>query len=162
MSSEPTVKRLHMVILMEPNLQAAIDFYSDLGIKLIFHIKERWAEMRLGDVKIGLCPTQQVIDNVRTGIVLEVADLKRVYQELKDKVSFLSEPKEAIHGIMVSFKDPGGNLLDLYQPTPEKVADLVKKSASSTESEDGQSGPQSSCGSADSCCKMRVEDIACC
>jgi catechol 2,3-dioxygenase-like lactoylglutathione lyase family enzyme len=144
-----------MVILMQPNLQAAIDFYSDLGIKLIFHIKERWAEMRLGDVKIGLCPTQQVIDNVRTGIVLEVADLKKVYQELKDRVSFLSEPKEAVHGIMVSFKDPGGNLLDLYQPTPEKVSDLVKKTAESSKSDDG-------CGSTGSCCKMQTNDIACC
>lgn len=160
MSSGP-IKSLHMVILMQPNLQAAIDFYSDLGIKLIFHIKERWAEMRLGDVKIGLCPTQQVIDNVRTGIVLEVADLKKVYQELKDRVSFLSEPKEAVHGIMVSFKDPGGNLLDLYQPTPEKVSDLVKKTAESSKSDD-ESGSKSACASTGSCCKMRTNDIACC
>lgn len=160
MSSGP-IKSLHMVILMQPNLQAAIDFYSDLGIKLIFHIKERWAEMRLGDVKIGLCPTQHAIDNVRTGIVLEVTDLKKVYQELKDRVSFLSEPKEAVHGIMVSFKDPGGNLLDLYQPTPEKVSDLVKKTAESTNADD-ETGSKSACASADSCCKMRTNDIACC
>lgn len=160
MSSGP-IKSLHMVILMQPNLQAAIDFYTGLGIKLIFHIKERWAEMRLGDVKIGLCPTQQIVDNVRTGIVLEVTDLKKVYEELKDKVSFLSEPKEAVHGLMVSFKDPGGNLLDLYQPTPEKVADLVKKASQETPSSDGCDS-QSACGSAGSCCKMRVDDIACC
>lgn len=160
MSSGP-IKSLHMVILMQPNLQAAIDFYTQLGIKLIFHIKERWAEMKLGDVKIGLCPTQKVVDGVRTGIVLEVADLKGVYEELKDSVSFFSEPKEAVHGLMVSFKDPGGNILDLYQPTPEKVADLVKKAAESQDSDNSEGG-QSACSSVDRCCKANKDDVACC
>jgi len=28
---------------------------------------------------------------------------------------------------MCSFKDPGGNIFDLYQPTPEKVQEMVEK-----------------------------------
>lgn len=152
------IQALHMVILMQHDLQAAIDFYTKLGLKLVFHIKDRWAEMKLGDVKIGLCPTSQSMDGYRTGIVLQVDDLKSFYHEYKDTISFLAEPKEAVHGIMVTFKDPGGNLLDLYEPTPGKVADVIKQAAQ--EDSSGQGKDSSSCKSK-TCCKANKQDVAC-
>ena len=124
------VQKVNMLILMQPDIPKAIEFYQNLGLKLVFHIKDKWAEMQLGDIKIGLCPTDEKPDMLyRTGIVLQTADMQAAYTQLKDTVTFLSEPKEAIHGGMVSFQDPGNNVLDLYQPTPEKVIDLVKKTA---------------------------------
>lgn len=160
MSSGP-IEKVHMVILMQPDLAVAIDFYKQLGVKLIFHIKGKWAEMKLGEVKIGLCPTEQVMDGHRTGIVLQVADVQVVYDEHKDKISFLTEPKEAVHGIMVSFKDPGGNILDLYQPTPEKVVELVKKTAERDDTEtDIQTQKADCCGQAEGCCKAEQNGIA--
>lgn len=125
------IKKLNMIILMQPNVEAAIAFYQQLGLELAFHLKDKWAEMRLGDVKIGLCPTSEVISEAelgrRTGVVLEVEDARLAYDLFKSSVTFLAEPKEAVHGIMVSFRDPGGNVLDLYQPTPEKVIALARK-----------------------------------
>lgn len=125
------VTKVHMLILMEPDIAAAVSFYQGLGLKLVFHLKDKWAEMQLGELKLGLCPTQEPsADYVRqTGIVLQVAHLYKVYEEHRDTIHFLGEPKEAVHGIMVSFKDPGNNILDLYQPTPEKVAAIVKEAA---------------------------------
>lgn len=119
------VKKLAMVIVMVPNVEQAVAFYALFGLRLRFHLKNAWAEFSLGDVKLGLCPTSSPVLNTRTGIVLEVEDLNKVYQELKDTVIFLSEPKKALHGIMVSFQDTGGNILDLYQPTPEKIGQLL-------------------------------------
>jgi hypothetical protein len=81
----------------------------------------------LGEVKIGLSPTTQELPERRPGIVLYVEDLMAFYQQYKDTITFLSEPVEKVHGIMASIKDPGNNILDLYQPTPEKVEDLIKK-----------------------------------
>lgn len=142
------VQKVNMLILMQPDIAKAIDFYQQLGLKLVFHIKDKWAEMQLGDIKIGLCPTAEVPDYLcRTGIVLQIADMQAAYAGLKDTITFLSEPKEAIHGIMVSFQDPGNNVLDLYQPTPEKVVELVKKTA--------EQGEGAGCADAsrDGCCK---------
>ncbi len=136
-----------MLILMEHDLPKAIEFYQKLGLKLIFHLKDKWAEMRLGDVKIGLCPTSKPQEG-HTGIVFEVDDMHAAFDALKkDGVEFLNEPVEATHGIMVSLKDPHGNIIDLYQPTPEKVAKLMKETAKADRKEDG------CCGAQDVCCK---------
>lgn len=121
--------KLGMVIVMQPDLAKAVEFYQKLGLKLNFHLPNRWAEFDLGCVKIGLCPTQQEQDNVRTGIVFEVMqDLLALHATLKEQgVNFVNEPVIAPHGVMVGVKDPGGNVFDLYQPTPEKMKEFVEK-----------------------------------
>lgn len=139
------VKKVGMIILMQKDLAAAVEFYKNLGFHLKFHLKDKWAEFELGEVKLGLCPTDEEPGLIRTGIVLEVEDTKKMYDERKDSIHFFSEPNVAVHGIMVSFKDPSGNVLDLYQPTPEKVAALMKQTAE-------QKGDDACCGAEESCC----------
>lgn len=119
--------KVGMLILMENDLEKAIEFYQKLGFPLVFHLKEKWAEMSIGDVKLGLAPTEQQLPDRHTGIILEIADVKKAYTELAEKgVTFIREPFEAVHGIMTSVKDPGGNIMDLYQPTPEKVNEVIE------------------------------------
>ena len=138
-----------MLIVMETDIAKAVEFYQKLGLKLVFHLKDKWAEMRLGDIKFGLCPASTTQEG-HTCIVLEVEDMDGTFKALQEKgIEFLNEPIEATHGIMVSFKDPSGNILDLYQPTPEKVADLVKQTAQKGESD-------KCCGSKQDCCKTGV------
>ncbi len=139
-----TVKKVGMLILLEPDLIKAIEFYKQLGFNLKFHLKDSWAELQLGEVKFGLAPTTQELPPRRTGIVLEVDNLIAAYDALKDQVEFLDKPLEKVHGIMISFKDPGGNILDMYQPTPEKVRDFVEKSAKEGGCCKGE-GPESGC-----------------
>lgn len=123
--------KVGMVILMQHDLGKAVEFYRDvLKLPLKFHLENKWAEFDLGCVKFGLCPITEVQDNIRTGIVLEVReDLLKLYESLKGTVTFLNEPVVAVHGIMIGFKDVGGNVLDLYQPTLDKVKDLVQETA---------------------------------
>ncbi len=119
-------KSVHMIILMQPDLIAAVEFYKRLGLKLKFHLRDSWAEFILSSVKIGLCPTSAEPIERHTGIVLKVEDVQKTYQGLKDEITFIAAPLEKVHGIMASIKDPGGNIIDLYQPTPEKVTELVR------------------------------------
>lgn len=120
------IKKVEMIILMQRDLDAAVSFYLRFGLSLKFRMKEKWAEFDIQGVKLGLCPTPHDMQGRRSGIVLEVDDVRSIYEELKSEVTFIGEPVEALHGIMVSFQDPGGNILDLYQPTPEKVIELAK------------------------------------
>jgi predicted enzyme related to lactoylglutathione lyase len=121
------VKKLAMMIVMENDLQVAVEFYQKLGLELVFHVPHRWAEFKINDLQIGLCPTDEKVQLNRTGIVFEVEDLNTFYQERKDTITFLDKPSEAAHGIMASIQDPSGNILDLYQPTPEKIKELAEK-----------------------------------
>lgn len=120
------IKKVEMIILMQHDLDAAVSFYLRFGLSLKFRMKEKWAEFEIQGVKLGLCPTSQDMQGRRSGIVFEVDDVRALYAALKDEVTFIGEPVEALHGVMVSVQDPGGNILDLYQPTPEKVKQLVE------------------------------------
>ena len=122
--------KLGMVILMQPDLSKAVEFYKKLGMKQKFHLENKWAEFDLGCIKFGLCPTEQAQDNIRTGIVFEIFDnLLDLHKKLQaEGVIFVNEPVVAPHGVMVGVKDPGGNVFDLYQPTPEKFKEFVEKS----------------------------------
>jgi len=120
--------KVGMLILVVPDIEAAVDFYTRLGLPKRFHLKSNWAEFALGDIKLGICPTSQQLPDRHTGIVLEVADMEALRKELEERgIPLLEEPKVAPHGIMASFKDTGNNIIELYQPTPEKVRDLVQK-----------------------------------
>ena len=144
-----------MLIVMQPDLKAAVKFYEEtLGITKKFHLEGKWAEFDLNGTSLGLCPINaKDLPDRRTGFVLEVEDLGALYKELTgDKVQFVQEPVEALHGIMASFRDPGGNVIDLYQPTPEKVKEYAAKAdaAKKFEDKDGDDHSDSGCGS--SCC----------
>lgn len=142
------VTRLNMIILMQPDLPAAVDFYEKLGLKKIFHIKGQWAEFEVGSTKVGLCPTDSEQRPVRTGIVFEVADLKALHQTLKAEGRQLTDVVERPHGFIMSIQDPGGNLIDFYQPTPEKLKEFVDRVV--TKEDD-----------ADDCCKPQKVDTCC-
>ena len=127
MEKNQGISRVAMFILMQNDLEKAVEFYKSLGLNVLFHLKDRWAELEIGDVKLGLCPTTQELPDRHTGIVLQVGNLKAFTEKHKDALELMNEPVEKVHGIMVSFKDPGGSILDLYQPTPEKVQEVMKK-----------------------------------
>ena len=125
---EPIIKKISMIITLQPDIEKAVEWYKNLGLRLIFHIKGKWAEFDVNGVKIGLCPTGSTeLPDRHSGVVFEVADLDAVFNQLKDTVTFMNDPVQALHGIMVSIKDPGNSIIDLYQPTPEKIKEYMDK-----------------------------------
>jgi predicted enzyme related to lactoylglutathione lyase len=141
-----TINRLSMVILMQQDIEAAVVFYEALGCTLRFKLPGQWAELGLGEITLGLCPADQPSEPRRTGLVFSVTDIQTFYTAHKNTLPFLSEPIIKVHGGMVSVQDPYGNIIDLYQATPEKVKELLKNEAGN-----------------DACCKKN-EDTgeACC
>jgi predicted enzyme related to lactoylglutathione lyase len=127
-----SVPRISLIILMQNDLEASVAFYEKLGYKLNFHIKDQWAEFEAQGIKLGLAYTQTELPERRTGIVLEVDDIKSFCNELSEKAIECSDYVESIHGIMSSIKDPGNNILELYQPTPERVKEAVEKTKKAT------------------------------
>ena len=132
--------KFNMIILMQKDLTEAVGFYKDFGLHLNFHVSHKWAEFDVDGVKLGLAETAEELPERRTGIVFEVPDVKAYYEAHKDSIPFIGEPVEAIHGVIISFKDPGNNILDLYEPTPEKVKAAVQKAA-----EDAKHAEETSC-----------------
>lgn len=149
--------KLHMVILMQPDLPAAVAFYKKLGLHQVFYVTSKWAEFQLGETKIGLCPLnigENAPAATRTGLVFEVSDLARFMAEIKGSCEFLGEPIEKPHGIMASIKDPGGNIIDIYQPTPEKLKEYLANQAKE-EAGDGCCKPQKGA------CADKNDDLSC-
>ncbi|KKP35866.1 MAG: hypothetical protein UR26_C0002G0168 [candidate division TM6 bacterium GW2011_GWF2_32_72] len=134
-----SIKNVGMIILMESDFNAAVDFYKKLGLKQRFELKDKWSEFDINGVKLGICPTENKVDfYIQTGIVLEVDDMMALHKRLTaEGIKFINEPKESPHGIMGSIVDPGNNVIDLYQPTPEKVEELIKKAKQQAEQEGG-------------------------
>lgn len=129
---------------MENDVEQAVEFYQKLGLPVKFHLKGKWAELNVNGVSLGLCPTDEELPDRHTGVILQVDDAKKAYEQLTAAgVVFVREPFEAVHGIMCSIKDPGKNIVDLYQPTPERVEEMVRKMKENPEKE------PSSC---DDCC----------
>jgi catechol 2,3-dioxygenase-like lactoylglutathione lyase family enzyme len=122
-----TVKKVAMVIIMTNDLAAATEFYKKLGLRLIFQVKDQWAEFVIDNLKVGICPTQEKIALHRTGIVFEMANLNDFYLTHEDEFNFLDKPVQASHGMMASLQDPSGNIIDLYEPSLEKMKDLAQK-----------------------------------
>lgn len=121
------VRKVGIIIFLQHNLAAAIEFYKTLGLTMTFSLPDKWAEFEVGEIKIGLCPTDHEPFDRHSGVVFEVDDVRALYEAHKDLLSFVREPVEAVHGIMTSVKDPGGNIVDLYQPTPDRVKEMVEK-----------------------------------
>ena len=144
------VTQVYMTVLMQSDMAKAVEFYKKLGLELLFQLEGKWAEFALGQVKIGLSPAPDVQKGTYTGLILQTPDLNKLAEELKgDGVEFIAGPEVATHGIMASFLDPSGNRLDLYQPTHEKVREVLEK--------EGKLGGAKKGGCAD-----KPEDGGCC
>ncbi len=154
---ERAVTGVYMIILMQENLEKAVDFYKKIGLKLVFYIPGKWSEMEIGGVRIGLSPSSVPVARDRhTGVVFQVDDLMVAYQNLKDEgVVFANEPTVATHGIMVSCVDPSGNMFDLYQPTHDKLKKTLEEAGKLCKDSCGKNGQ-------DACCKNIQKSNGCC
>jgi catechol 2,3-dioxygenase-like lactoylglutathione lyase family enzyme len=125
------LQRLAMVILMETDIEKAVAFYEAMGAHRKCLFPKSWAELTLDELTIALCHTESDQGQRRTGLVFAVEDLSGFYEKHKHTAQFLEEPVTKLHGIMVSVQDPGGNIIELYQATPEKVREFMEKNQDS-------------------------------
>lgn len=127
-STHPT---LSMIILMQHDLDAAVAFYEKIGFSCTFHIPQQWAEMTDGRINLGLAHTLEELPLRRTGLVFNIANLQEWCSLVEGQGIHCSDTLEQVHGIMSSITDPGNNILELYQPTPEKLQKALEEEKNS-------------------------------
>lgn len=102
------------------DMDGAVGFYRDvLGLDLRTRAGEDWAEFQAGGTTVALHGTREAHAPPQAGatIVFEVDDLDATIRALRDRgVVFEGTVAEAPTGRFASFRDPDGNLLQIFQP----------------------------------------------
>ena len=151
-----------MVVLMVTDIEKAAAFYESLGAQKRCLFPKSWAELTLDGITIALCHTEQDQGQRRTGLVFAVDDLMGFYAQHKGTLTFLEEPVVKLHGIMTSLQDPSGNIVELYQATPEKVREFMEANPDFAKATSDKPADMTSGGAESGCCKGDVADDKCC
>ncbi|NBP00603.1 MAG: hypothetical protein EBU90_10845 [Proteobacteria bacterium] len=109
---KPSLLKIHTLVLLQKDLAKAVEFYELLGGYCAFYQENVWAEFEIEQVKLALCPTDQILDRY-SGLVFYIADFKTVSESLLKAGYLLSAPTETINGAVVMVTDPGGNKIEL-------------------------------------------------
>lgn len=111
------IKNYDNLFLPVDDPEQAKKFYRDvLGLSVKFD----FTDLGLTAFKVGDQETAIILQDVhkqpsaKPAILFVVDDVRKTYQELKDKgLTFISEPYEIYTGMAVQFEDPFGNRLGL-------------------------------------------------
>lgn len=117
--------------LLVDNYKECFLFYSDvLGFEVSWgNESSNYADFKFNGATLGIFERKQMaeavdveysanIDKVdKTALIFKVKSVDEKYQELKDKVKFISKPTEQKDwGIKVAhFRDPAGSLIEIYE-----------------------------------------------
>lgn len=114
------LKRVHNAFYWAEHLDEAIAFYRDvLGLRLEAKYGEDWAEFDIGGTTVAIHGTRgQAVPGTGATVVFEVDDLDVTMRALSGRgVRFEGEVTEVPDsGRFASFRDPAGNLIQIYQP----------------------------------------------
>ncbi|SEA00075.1 Catechol 2,3-dioxygenase [Thalassobacillus cyri] len=131
------MKLTHVRLLVD-NYEECFLFYRDtLGFEVTWGDEySNYADFKgLGDATLGLFERKQMAEAIggiydrdaesydTTTLVFKVDDVEEAYHHWKEKVSFITTPTEQRDwGIkVVHFRDPAGNLIELYEPIPGSI-----------------------------------------
>lgn len=114
------------VVIWTEDLERLLGFYGDtLGLEPYSRhgdfVSFRWGRMRLG-IGVHECVKGRSGDPYRIMVNLGTNEIHRLTARLKAKgVKFLREPeKEHWGGLVATFHDPDGNIVQLLQQPPER------------------------------------------
>ena len=114
------VQGISVVWLPVTDMSRAVGFYGDtLGLD-VQEQQEEWAQLKAGQVQIGLNAREEETPGGEGGAVIAFrpdGGLDDAVQALEGKgVQFVGGVSEHPWGRIASFKDPDGNDLQLYEP----------------------------------------------
>ncbi|WP_078597660.1 VOC family protein [Evansella clarkii] len=117
--------------LLVDNYKECFYFYRDvLGFEVSWGDEySNYADFKFNGSKLGIFERKQMTEAIgedyspnidqadRTALIFKVPNVDDKYQELKDKVAFITEPTEQKDwGIKVAhFRDPAGSLIEIYE-----------------------------------------------
>jgi catechol 2,3-dioxygenase-like lactoylglutathione lyase family enzyme len=113
--------RIDHVWVWTRDMDAAVAFYGEvLGLGLVRRYGNEWSEFDAGTIRIGLHGAGDGAEVPHAGtIVFRVDDLDRAKLSLRDRGVVLDPHEGEVPGVgrYVSFTDPDGNSLQLFEYT---------------------------------------------
>lgn len=113
-----TVKKLQNVYYVTRDMERAVAFYRDtLGLSLSFQDGSKWTQMKAGDVNFSLAAPEEGADGATGAVVIfEVDDIDASKSALESGGGSVIEARDmGDHGRALTFRDPDGNLVQLFQ-----------------------------------------------
>lgn len=128
------MKLTHVRLLVDNYMECFLFYRDTLGFEVTWGDEHsNYADFKgIGDATLGLFERKQMAEAIgevydrdaerydTTTLVFKVDDVEEAYHHWKEKVSFITTPTEQRDwGIkVVHFRDPAGNLIELYEPIP--------------------------------------------
>jgi predicted enzyme related to lactoylglutathione lyase len=112
------VKKLQNAYYVTQDMDRAVAFYRDvLGLKLSFQDGAKWAQMKAGDVNFSLASPEEAAEGAAGAVVIfEVDDLDASKAALEAGGGTVLDTRDmGSHGRALTFRDPDGNLVQLFQ-----------------------------------------------
>lgn len=118
------IKRVHNAFYWTKEMDESVAFYRDvLGLTMRVRHGEDWSEFDVGGTTVALHGTRgMATPGSGATVVFEVDDLDVTMRALSGRgVAFEGEVREVPEsGRFASFRDPAGNLLQIYEPAGER------------------------------------------
>ena len=103
------------------DLQRSKQFYQDIGFEIKL-IDRDWIEFNFGETSFAILQRPAHKGDVvasKTRIMFETNNIELVYKELKEKkVKMIGEIRTEPYGKLLTFEDPDGHWLEIYQGLP--------------------------------------------
>jgi len=126
---------LNQITIPSTNVPRAIDFYKQLGLRLIVHTHDNYARFELpeGDATFSIHFVAEIGNTQGTAIYFEVANVQEKVNELKAKgIEFETQPTaQSWLWTEARLKDLDGNQLIIYNAgdnrknPPWRINDLI-------------------------------------
>jgi predicted enzyme related to lactoylglutathione lyase len=112
------VRKLQNAYYVTRDMDRAVAFYRDaLGLELSFQDGARWAQLKAGDVNFSLAAPEEAAAGATGAVVIfEVDDLDASAAALEAGGGAVLDQRDmGSHGRALTFRDPDGNLVQLFE-----------------------------------------------
>jgi predicted enzyme related to lactoylglutathione lyase len=112
------VKKLQNAYYITGDMDRAVAFYRDtLGLALTFQDGDKWAQMKAGDVNFSLSSPDEGAEGATGAVVIfEVDDIAASRDRIAAGGAEIVDQRDmGDHGKALTFRDPDGNLVQLFQ-----------------------------------------------
>jgi predicted enzyme related to lactoylglutathione lyase len=113
-----SIKKLQNAYYVVGDMDRAVAFYRDaLGMKVKFQDGAKWAQFDAGGVNFSLSSPEEAAQGATGAVVIfEVEDLDAARSGVEQAgASVLDTRDMGAHGRSLTFRDPDGNLVQLFQ-----------------------------------------------
>jgi catechol 2,3-dioxygenase-like lactoylglutathione lyase family enzyme len=113
-----TIKKLQNAYYVTRNMDRAVAFYRDtLGLRVKFQDGARWAQFDAGGVNFSLSSPEEAAQGAAGAVIIfEVEDLDAARAGLEQAGAPVLDTRDmGAHGRSLTFRDPDGNLVQLFQ-----------------------------------------------